>query len=132
MPETPFAAVEPKVLGDVLVRSINTDFTLQDDVVMNPGGASATLDFGLILGRVTASGKLVPHAPAAADGSQTAVAVLADRVTLAASGEARRLTIARLAIVRDTQLIYAAGITAPQKTAANAALAARTILILET
>ncbi len=131
MPETPFSVTEPKTLGDVVVRLVNPDFSYQDEIVLNPGGAAATLEIGLVLGRVTASGKLVPHAPVAADGSQNAVAVLADRVTLAAGAEARRLTVARLAMLRETQVIYAAGITAPQRTAAIAALDVRHILIRE-
>jgi hypothetical protein len=131
MPETPFSVAQPKTLGDVVVREADADFTFQDETVLNPGGAAATLEVGLVLGRVTASSKLVAHAPGAADGSQNAVAVLAERVTLAAGAEARKLTVSRLAILRDTQMIWAPGITAPQKTAAIAALDARHILIRE-
>jgi hypothetical protein len=131
MPETPFSVDEPKTLGDVIVRELSGDFTFQAETVLNPGGAAATLEVGLVLGRVTASGKLVPHAPGAADGSQNAIAVLAERVTLAASGEARKLTISRMAILRDTQVVWAGGISGPQKTAAIAALDARHILIRE-
>ena len=40
-----------------------------------------------MLGKVTASGKYVPVAPAASDGSQTAVRVLAEPVTVPATGD---------------------------------------------
>lgn len=131
MPETPFSVAEPKTLGDVIVRELNADFTYQAETVRNAGGSAATFEIGLVLGRLTTGGKLVPHAPAASDGSENAVAVLAERVTLGATSDARKLTVSRLAILRESQIVWASGISAPQKAAAIAALEARHILIRE-
>ena len=44
------------------------------------GSATVALQAGTVLGKVTASGKYVPVAPAASDGSQTPDLILADDV----------------------------------------------------
>lgn len=131
MPETPFSVTQPKTLGDLVVRVLDGDFSYGSGTLLNAGGAAATFEIGLLLGKVTASGKLVPLAPGAADGSQTVAAALGDRVTLAAGGEAVKLTVERLAILRESQIVWPAGITAPQKATAIAQLAALHILIRE-
>lgn len=60
---------------------------LNSQTVLNAGGSTATFAAGTLLGRVTASGKLVPLASGSTDGSETPVGILAQDVTLAASGE---------------------------------------------
>jgi hypothetical protein len=58
-----------------------TDIITKPQVIAAGSGAVAART---VLGRVTASGKLVPHNPGASDGSQTAVAILVDAVNAAA------------------------------------------------
>lgn len=131
MAETPFSVSQPKVLGDVVVRVVDADFSFGANTVINAGGAAATFEIGQVMGRLTASGKLVPLTPGASDGSQIAATVMADRVTLAAAAESSELQVERLALLRESEVIWPAGITAPQKTTALGQLAALHILIRE-
>jgi hypothetical protein len=84
---------------------------------------SGKLDAGAVLGRVTASKKLVPLAPAASDGSQNAVAILYEGCD-ATSVDVRRTTTARDTEVQAAVLVWAVGVNDTQKTAALAQLAA--------
>lgn len=84
---------------------------------------SGKLDAGAVLGRVTASKKLVPLAPGASDGSQTAAAILYEGCD-ATSADVRRTTTARDAEVQAAVLVWPVGTTDNQKTAALAQLAA--------
>lgn len=75
-------------------------------------GAGALLA-GTVLGKVTASGKYLPHAPAAADGTQTASAVLlAD--TDATTTDADAVGIVRLAEVWTERLVWGPAVTTTQ------------------
>lgn len=84
---------------------------------------------GAILGKVTASGKFVPHNPAAADGSQTAVAInyaAAD----ATDKDQVVVGITRDAEVKEGELIYHADTnTDAEKDAVHASLAAVGIIV---
>jgi len=55
--------------------------------LLNASGAEATFALGTVLGRIAASGKLVPLTTAAEDGSAFPVGVLAQTVTLGIAGE---------------------------------------------
>ncbi|UGB26361.1 head decoration protein [Methylorubrum sp. B1-46] len=115
--------------------SLKTD----SDVVKNEGrnrisrdeGTLATgsgiLRPGVVLGRITASSKLVPLAPAASDGSQTAAAVLLENVDATAADQ-RVVVLARHAEVVIQSLEWPAGITETQKSAALAALEAKGVV----
>lgn len=82
-----------------------------------------------ILGKITASGKYVPHNPAANDGSQTAVAVLYAN-TDATAADASCVVTARDSEVKGAELIYnAATDTQPEKDAVHASLAANGIIV---
>lgn len=99
----------------------------RESIVIND--AAATLRVGAVLGKVTATGKYKLATSAAADGSQTPVAVLiadglglSKDITLAAATDTKALVLARgPVIVADAALQLGAGITAA---AAKAALAA--------
>lgn len=89
--------------------------------------AGQNLRGGTVLGQISASGKYTQLAPAAADGSQNAAAILCF-ATDASTGD-RVTTIIRGGPgvgleVRGSLLVWPAGITAPQRTTAIAALAA--------
>lgn len=84
---------------------------------------------GTILGKITASGKFVPHAPAAADGSETAVAINYAEVD-ATAADAPCLVTARDTEVKGPELVYnAATDTQPEKDAVHASLAANGIIV---
>lgn len=95
---------------------------MESAVVNNPGGAEITLVAGTVLGRVTASRKYVQHAPAASDGSQNAFRILVEDVTIPAGGDLKT-TVYCHGVFRSAGLVFANGITTPQKTAALDALA---------
>lgn len=93
------------------------------------GSGAGKVEPGAILGKVTASGKFVPHAPAAADGSQTAVAILYSAVD-ATGADAPCVITARDSEVKKDELIYnAATDTQAEKDAVHASLAANGIIV---
>ncbi|KTQ95015.1 hypothetical protein NS226_13875 [Aureimonas ureilytica] len=106
--------------GHYLVSEANGYRSREQAVVASGSGK---LRAGTVLGRVTATGKLKPFAPAASDGTQTAVAILWEGCD-ASAGDVRRTITARAAEVHANVLIFAAGTTDAQKTAAMASLAA--------
>lgn len=85
------------------------------------------LKAGAVLGVIAASGEYSLHNPSATDGSQNAAAVLLADCD-AAAGDATALVLNRYAEVKGDLLVFKAGITAPQKAAALAALAAKNIV----
>jgi hypothetical protein len=135
------------------MTKIATDFPINSDVLkvesaqhamwgrnrseVTYNGAAATLELGTVLGKVTATGKYVVLAPAASDGSEVAAAVVIDRkVTAAATTDTKVVVLGGdLAYqvdvgVLSTGLIFPAGITGPQTTAALAALGAKGFQII--
>lgn len=84
---------------------------------------------GTVLGKVTASGKFAPHAPAAGDGTETAVAINYASVD-ATSADAACVITARDTEVKGSELVYnAATDTDPEKAAVAASLAANGIIV---
>jgi hypothetical protein len=89
---------------------------------------SAALSMFTVVAKVTATGKYVILAPAAADGSQTAAGVLLADAD-ATSADVEGLILARHAIVKASALIWPNGITANQKTTAINNLVSAGILV---
>lgn len=83
---------------------------------------------GTVLGKITASGKHTLHNNAASDGSENAVAVLYADVDASAADTVGTIT-ARDAEVDGELLTWKSGISAANKTAAIAALAALGIIV---
>jgi len=81
------------------------------------------LSAGAVLGVITASGKYAEYNPGNADGSETAVAVLADAVD-ASAADADCVVVARDAEVKSGSLAWFSGATAGQKTTGESDLAA--------
>ena len=79
--------------------------------------AGNNLKSGAVLGKITASGKYTALAPAAADGSQVAAAILCWN-TDASAADKRTVGITGEAEVDDQLLLWPAGITTPQKATA--------------
>jgi hypothetical protein len=90
--------------------------------------AGQNLVAGTVLGRVTTGGKLTQLAPGASDGSQNAMGILYEDTN--ATAEDKRVVVIARDFEADGQVLtWPVGITAPQKTAAIAALAALGIVV---
>jgi len=111
-------------LGDWLKHEEDNHYS-RDKVTLISGQNLAT---GTVVGVITASGKVTQLAPAAADGSQNAAGVLIFPVD-ATGADKPAVIVARHAICSDNGLVWPAGITAPQKTAALAQLKTLGILV---
>jgi len=81
---------------------------------------------GAVLGRITATGKYVAHTPAASDGSEIARAV----ALFDAPASGACIVLRRMCIVARGALVFAAGMTDVQKTAALTQLADAGIVAL--
>lgn len=78
---------------------------------------------GTVLGKVTATGKVVPHTAAAADGSQNVYGILFDNVD-ATAADKKGVAIVRDAVVASDRLTYHPAADATEKAAIVAALKA--------
>lgn len=99
----------------------------RDNAKMASG--AGIVEASTILGKITASGKFMPHNPAATDGTQTAVAINYARVD-ATGADAPCVITARDTEVKGSELVYnAATDTQPEKAAVHTALAANGIIV---
>lgn len=114
-------ADQPKTIADLLIVEVMPGWT-KEKVALKGGVAYAR---GTVLS--VKGGVHQVLAPAASDGTEKAVGVLADPVAAPAAG-APGLSIARGAVVDIVELAWPAGITAPQTVAALADLEARGIV----
>lgn len=117
---------EPNRLGDWLKYEEDNLYS-RDQVTV---AAGQNLKTGTVVGKITASGKMTQLAPGATDGSENAAGVLLADVD-ASAADAPGVIIARHAVCADKGLVWPAGITGPQKTAAIAQLKQLGILIRE-
>lgn len=116
-----------KNLGDVLKYEAPNLYSREAAVI----AAGQNLAIGTVLGKKTADSKLYVLAPAASDGTEVAIGVLATDTDATLIDREDALLIARHAIVARSGLIWPASITAPQKAAAEAQLMALGILVRE-
>lgn len=119
------AITQSKNLGDLLKYEAPNLYSREAVTV----AAGQNLQLGTVLGRKTADGKLYALAPAATDGTEVASAVLAVDTDATLIDRDDAVVVARHAIVARRALIWPAGITAPQKAAAEAQLVALGILV---
>lgn len=91
--------------------------------------AGQNLELGAVVGRITATGKIARLDPAATDGTETPAGILLGACDATLIDRDDGLLLARHGIVASHAVIWPAGITAPEKTAAIAALEVRGILI---
>jgi hypothetical protein len=90
---------------------------------------SGIVESGAVLGKITASGKFVPHAPAAADGSQTAIAINYARVDASAADVVAAATTRDSEVRAGALVLNAATDTDPEKAAVYASLASVGIIV---
>lgn len=118
---------EPVVLSDV-AKFYQSDYSIEPVTVVSGAGV---LDIGTVLGKITASGKYKAAAADAVDGSQTAVAVLAEKID-ASAADKTALALVRFAIVSRAGLKWHANTdTTNERAAAVAQLAAVGIITRE-
>lgn len=117
-------AVQPKTLGDLLKYEAPSYYSRDEAVV----AAGQNLALGTVLGQNSSDGKLYALNPNAIDGTQNAVAVLAQDVD-ASAADATALIVARHAIVARGALVWPSGITDAQKAAAEGQLKGLGILV---
>jgi len=118
---------EPRHAGGFLVWEAFRDYT-REVITIATGGANPVLEPGTVLGKITASGKYAAHDPAAVDGTETAIAVLWGKADATASDVDAEVLLRGPAIVNANDLVFTGTPTAPEITAAHAALAAVGIL----
>jgi hypothetical protein len=112
-------------LGDLLKYEAPNLYSREQATV----AAGQNLPLGAVVGRVTATAKLKALDPAAGDGSEVAVGVLALAVDATLIDREDAILIARHAIVARGALIWPAGVTTAQRAAAIAQLEARGIVV---
>lgn len=89
---------------------------------------SGKLFAGMVLGKITASGKYKPYDNDNADGSQTAAAILVYDVD-ATSADVAAVAIVRLAEVWTNRLLWASTVAGGEKAPAYVELAAANIIV---
>lgn len=116
---------QSKNLGDLLKYEAPNLYSREAVTV----AAGQNLQLGTVLGKKTADGKLYALNATATDGTETACGVLAADTDATLIDRDDAIAILRHAIVARGALIWPAGITAPQKVAAEAQLVALGILV---
>ena len=105
-----------------LKHELDPEFTRKQVTIASGAGSLLT---GTVLGALTAGGKYVKHVNGAADGTQTAVAILLNAVD-ATSADQQAVVVFRDAVINPLSLIWDASVnTQVKKDAAIASLAAK-------
>lgn len=104
----------------------------QVTIVSGSNSAGVPLKTGTVLGKITASGKYTPHTLGAANGAQTAVAILLTETVDASAADKRAVVIARDAIAMQYGLTYGTDVTTSgNRATVNGQLASVGILVRE-
>lgn len=113
----PVAVMRPRI-SDLLKYEVSDFLYSRDTITLAAGNKLA---MGAVLGKLAASDEYAEFDPTASDGSQIPVAVLvADADATAAA--IKTVAVVRHCVVSRQSLIWKAGVTAPEKAAAEAAL----------
>jgi len=116
---------QPKRYSDLVKKEFwqQEGWCLEEGVV-NVASETA-LTIGSVMGKITASGKYVPSDPAAVDGSEVAVAIVAENITVPATTDTKvQLIVDGPMIVAEQSLVFDVAHDAGQTTTALAELAA--------
>ena len=117
---------EPLNLGDLLKYEEDCLNYSREQVTV---ATNQNLELGAVVGRVTANAKIKRFDPAATDGTEDVAGILLGAIDATLIERDDALLLARHAIVASHAVVWPAGITVEQRTAAIAALEARGILI---
>jgi hypothetical protein len=116
----------PNYDGDFVITEANGTMSREQVLLLR----GVRVEAGTVLGKVTASGLYAPLNLAAVDGSQNAAAVLRDhRDALAGADTRRGVVMVRNCDLNGKKLIWPSGITVNQRKAAEAQLAATSVLV---
>lgn len=122
--------VEPPRLSGLIKYELDPSYCREEVTVLAGSGAARALTLGTVLGRLTATGKVLELALTGSDGSQTVSGVLVTHTTAPDGVDASGVALVRgPAIVADLALIYPAGATTNQKATINTALAGLGIVV---
>lgn len=114
---------KPRTTAQFIVSEAAGERSRAEGTVDATGGA---LEPGTVLGKLTATGVLVRHAPGASDGSENAVGVLYAPI---GAVSAQAAYIARDAEIRKSDLVYGDSASEAQITATDAALEALGLIV---
>ena len=118
---------EPNNLGDLLKYEAPNRYSRDVATI----AAGQNLPLGTVLGRNASDGKHYAIDPEAIDGTESAVGVLAHAIDATQADRPDAILIARHAIVAKTALIWPIDLSEEQRTACEAQLAARGIVVRE-
>lgn len=110
---------EPNYLGDA-IKWEESNMYSRRKITVASGNSVVMLE---VMGKLTADGKYVPLAPAAADGSEVAAGIMIGAVD-ASAADAEGVILESDSLVAMDNLVWPDGITAPQKATAIAELEA--------
>jgi hypothetical protein len=117
---------EGKHAGGFLVWEVLRDYTRETVTIASGAGKLAA---GTVLGKITTGGKFTALAPAATNGSQNPAGIIWAGVDATAADALGVVILRGPAIVNRNELVWPAGATEAQITAATTALAALGILL---
>jgi hypothetical protein len=121
----------PKLQTSVLAYEVHPDFTREQATLLAGDATERVAEIGLVVGKISASGKIVQHAPGASDGSQNAYGIVIAKAVAPYGEDAQVLLLERgPALVKAPGLIWADGISDGNKATAVAALLAKGIRIV--
>jgi Bacteriophage lambda head decoration protein D len=118
----PSTTMKPRA-GDFILSEANGTRSRENGIL-----DTGDLQAGTVLGRITASGKYVQFAPAATNGSENAAGLLYDNSNATAADQAI-VVIARDAEIKADYIVWPAGISTEDKTAAIVELNALGVFI---
>jgi len=121
------ALTEGNRLGDILYWEEDNRFSREKVTV----ASGENLAIGTVVGKVTATGKVVQFDPAGLDGSESAYGIVIDNYD-ATNGDVEGVAIVRDAIVNPDNLVWPDGATPEQISAALDGLAAKGVITRET
>ncbi|MFA7239377.1 MAG: head decoration protein [Sulfuricellaceae bacterium] len=119
------SATLPLRLSDLLKYEISECLYSRDTITLAAGNK---LGLGAVLGKISADDAYTEFDPTAGDGSQIAAAVLL-KPTSTGTAAVKTVALKRHSVVSRQALVWKAGVTAPEKAAAEAALTALGIVV---
>ena len=120
-----FSMARPRQMSDVLKTEVHVELSRKSGVAL----AATALVLGMVLGKLTVGGQLVPFNPAGNDGSEDIEGVALMDVEAGAADVPDVLYARRMAVLSASGLVWPAGISPADKAAALAALDALALVV---
>jgi hypothetical protein len=129
-----YTVIAPRILSSVVKHEYEGEFTRERETLLAGSGSDRTVEMGTLVGKITASGKVVAWAPGASDGSEDIYGLLVDDCTASngVDNDGALVIVRGPAVFFEGGIQWPAGVTANQKTAAVAALTAKNIIVRRT